>query len=171
MNRMSAILKYLGAIFLGLMTLVTGIDVIGRYLFNAPLPGGLDITINLLTLVAGCGIAATTIAEDHINVDSLYLVLPAFWKKWVRFLGLFLEAFIFSVLFWRGIAAVYHSITPFFEVSMSIPLPVFPFRLALAVTFLLSLIAAIYSITRLFRPKSGDRSDMGDGTSPGAGVM
>jgi TRAP-type C4-dicarboxylate transport system permease small subunit len=156
MNVLSTILRYLGAAFLILLTFTTGVDVIGRYLFNAPLPGGLDITVNLLTLVAGCGIAATTLAEDHINVDSLYAILPPFWKRWVRRLGYLFEFFVYAVLFVQGIRAVYHSITPFLEVSISMPLPVFPFRLALAVAFLLSLVAAVYSLVRHFRGKSSD---------------
>ena len=125
-----------------------------------PLPGGLDITVNLLTLVAGCGIAATTLAEDHISVDSLYAILPPFWQRSVKLLGYLLEFLVYAVLCWRGIKAVYHSVTPFLEVSMSMPFPVFPFRLALAVAFFLSLVAVVYSIARLFRPKSNDQSDI-----------
>jgi len=156
MNVMSAILRYLGAAFLILMTFATGMDVVGRYFFNWPLPGGLDITVNLLTLVAGCGIAACTFAEDHINVDSLYSILPPFWQRLMRLLGYLFEFFVYAVLFWQGLKAVYHSITPFFEVSISMPLPVFPFRLALAVAFLLSLIAVVCSLVRHFRGKSSD---------------
>lgn len=171
MNKMSAILKYLGAAFLGLMTLATGMDVIGRYFLNFPLPGGLDITVNLLTLVAGCGIAATTVAEDHISVDSLYAILPPFWKKSVRLLGFLLEVLVYSILFWRGITAVYHSITPFLEVSISMPFPVFPFRLALAVAFFLSLFAAAYSIVRLFRSKPNDPLEIRDESHGVVGVL
>ena len=160
MNVTSVILKYLGAAFLILMTLATGMDVIGRYFLNMPLPGGLDITVNLLTLVAGCGIAATTIVDDHISVDSVFALLPPFWQRSMRLLGYLLEILVYSVLCWRGIRAVYRSITPFLEVSISMPLPVFPFRLALAVAFFLSLVAVVYSIARLFRPKSNDQSDI-----------
>ncbi len=156
MDKISSILKYFGAAFVALLALTTGLDVVGRYFFNWPLPGGLDISVNLLTLVAGCGIAACTFAEDHINVDSLYSILSPFWQRLFRLLGYLFEFFFYAVLFWQGLKAVYRSMTPFLEVSISMPLPVFPFRLALAVAFLLSLIAVICSLIRHFRRKSSD---------------
>ncbi|MEW6664206.1 MAG: TRAP transporter small permease [Thermodesulfobacteriota bacterium] len=156
MNVTSAILRYLGAAFIMLLTLTTGVDVVGRYFFNAPLTGGLDITVNLLTLVAGCGIAACTLAEDHITVDSLYGILSPFWQRLMRLLGYLFEFVVYAILFFQGIKAVYRSITPFFEVSISLPLPVFPFRLALAVAFLLSLVAVVCSLVRHFRSQPSD---------------
>jgi len=160
MNVISAILRYLGSAFLILLTLTTGTDVVGRYLFNSPLPGAFDITVNLLTLIAGCGIALTTAAEDHIKVDSLFAIVPPFWQKVMRLFGYLLEIIIFSVLFFQGVLAVYHSITPFLEVSLGTPFPLYPYRLALAVAFLLSLIATVHSVVRFFR--GSVESDMPD---------
>lgn len=161
MQKLFSIVTHFGSAAVIILTLMTGTDILGRYLFNSPLPGTFDLTGNFLTIIAACGIAVTTAAEDHISVDSLYSIVSSNWQRKLRFLSYFLEIIIFSILCWQSVVAFYHSITPYLEESPGTPaFAIFPYRFALALGFFLSLIASVYSIARLFRSISGCQSDL-----------
>ena len=53
------------------MVLVTVIDVIGRYLLNAPLPGAFELTQVLLADLVLAALPITTLKGSHVEVDLL----------------------------------------------------------------------------------------------------
>jgi TRAP-type C4-dicarboxylate transport system permease small subunit len=60
-------LEVLLAVALFCMMLLTFIDVVGRYLFNSPLPGAKELTELLLTIVVFGGAPLVTAAKEHIT--------------------------------------------------------------------------------------------------------
>lgn len=65
------ILGSLGGVLLVCMMGLTVCDVIGRYLFNAPIVGATELTEVLLCAVIFMGLGAVSLAEDHVTVDLL----------------------------------------------------------------------------------------------------
>jgi TRAP-type C4-dicarboxylate transport system permease small subunit len=63
------------AVMLGLMAL-TCADVIGRYLFNRPIPGGFELTEMLLAALIFAGLPLVSLRNDHVTVDLLDPVTP-----------------------------------------------------------------------------------------------
>ena len=59
------------ALLLVALTLITVIDVLGRYLFNSPLPGGKELTELLVMSVIFAGLPAICLDDGHITVDIL----------------------------------------------------------------------------------------------------
>ena len=63
------------AVVLGVMLLaltsITVLDVTGRYLFNAPLPGGAELTELLVMGVIFAGLPAISLDDGHVNADLL----------------------------------------------------------------------------------------------------
>lgn len=57
-----------GALLLAL-TGVTVLDVIGRYLLAAPLPGAAEMTEILVMAIVFAGLPAVTLADGHVAVD------------------------------------------------------------------------------------------------------
>ncbi|CCN82410.1 putative TRAP-type C4-dicarboxylate transport system, small permease component [Vibrio nigripulchritudo SFn27] len=64
-------LEVLASLALLMMLVVTVIDVVGRYFFNAPLPGGVELVEILLALVVFAAFPLITWNEEHICVDLL----------------------------------------------------------------------------------------------------
>ena len=56
---------------------VTVIDVIGRYFFDAPLPGAFELTQILLADLVLAALPMTTFKDSHVEVD----LLSHFWSS------------------------------------------------------------------------------------------
>lgn len=55
---------------------VTVVDVVGRYLFNSPLPGGFEITQFLMAALIYGALPSVCRQESHITIDLLDPVTP-----------------------------------------------------------------------------------------------
>jgi TRAP-type C4-dicarboxylate transport system permease small subunit len=75
----TAALGCVAAAVLLLMMLLTCIDVIGRYFFNQPVPGGFEITEMLLAALIFSGLPLVTLRNEHVTIDVLDSVTP----EWV----------------------------------------------------------------------------------------
>jgi len=64
------------AITLFLLMAVTVVDVTGRYVFNAPLPGSSEITELMMAILIYAGLPVVSRLERHISVDLLDAVTP-----------------------------------------------------------------------------------------------
>lgn len=64
------VLGVISAAVLFLMMLVTTVDVAGRYVFNAPLPGGFELTEMMLAALIYCGLPLVSQRREHIVVDT-----------------------------------------------------------------------------------------------------
>lgn len=60
----------LGVMLLAL-TCITVLDVTGRYLLNAPLPGGAELTELLVMAVIFTGLPAISLDDGHVTADLL----------------------------------------------------------------------------------------------------
>lgn len=66
----------LAAAILFVLMMLTTVDVAGRYLFNAPLPGGFEITELMMAALVFAAMPAVTRREDHIVIDLLDFLVP-----------------------------------------------------------------------------------------------
>ncbi|WP_102224543.1 TRAP transporter small permease [Acidimangrovimonas sediminis] len=64
------------ALVVGLI-LVTCVDVVGRYLFNAPLRGAYDLTQILLGALVFAALPLVTARGGHVEVDLFLSLMPA----------------------------------------------------------------------------------------------
>jgi TRAP-type C4-dicarboxylate transport system permease small subunit len=64
------------AILLCLM-LLTFADVVARYLFNSPIPGGFEITELMLLVLIFAGVPLVSHADEHVTMDFIDRMLPA----------------------------------------------------------------------------------------------
>jgi TRAP-type transport system small permease protein len=76
---LDTVLGLLSAVILFILMLLTTVDVLGRYLFNAPLPGGFEITELMMAALVFAAMPAVTRREDHIVIDLLDFMMP----KWI----------------------------------------------------------------------------------------
>ncbi|WP_286239512.1 TRAP transporter small permease [Neptuniibacter halophilus] len=94
------VLAYTAAAFMFLMMLVTLVDVVGRDLFSAPLPGGFEVTELLLAALIFLGLPMVTAENAHVDVDLLDSTVPAFLKPLQNLLICLVNLIAFAVLSW-----------------------------------------------------------------------
>jgi TRAP-type C4-dicarboxylate transport system permease small subunit len=160
LKKVFAITSYIGGASVVCLALLTGTDVVGRYFFNRPVRGTIDLIEILMGVLFASGIAVTTALDDHITVDSLYDLLPSLGQLILRVLGGSICTFIFFILVWQGyqggmLAAKSGKVSP------TLDIPLFPFKFFLAIGFLVSLIYSIRQLILLFRRKpSAEQRDI-----------
>ncbi|SFG67222.1 TRAP-type C4-dicarboxylate transport system, small permease component [Palleronia marisminoris] len=69
-------LEIFSGLLLVALMLVTGIDVVGRYLFDTPLPGAFETTELMLGALVFAALPLVSRAGSHVEVDILATLLP-----------------------------------------------------------------------------------------------
>jgi TRAP-type C4-dicarboxylate transport system permease small subunit len=64
------VLGLTSATVLFLMMMITAVDVVGRYVFNAPLAGAFEITEMMLAALIYCGLPLVSQRREHIVIDT-----------------------------------------------------------------------------------------------------
>jgi TRAP-type C4-dicarboxylate transport system permease small subunit len=95
-------LGLLVAVLLFLMMLSTSVDVIGRYVFNAPLPGAVEINELLLGIIIFGTLPMITLNQDHITINLLDSILLPDQVDAVRKIFLTaLSSVVFVLMTWQ----------------------------------------------------------------------
>ena len=127
------------AVLLFLMMSLTFVDVILRYWFNAPIPGGFEVTELMLASLIFCGIPLVTMEQEHVSVDLFDKFIPKVVHRFRDIVVLVVCTLCVSVLVWRmwlkaRESQAYGDITSVLELPLA---PVFflgSFSLALTAT-------------------------------------
>jgi TRAP-type transport system small permease protein len=153
------VINWVGYISLAGIVLVTTVDVTGRYLFNKPLLGSLEITELTMAVLGGFAMFYTTTQRGHISVDL-------FFVRFSRRARLIVESFASLLGFgaWGVIAYQVYllgmRVLRLGESSTLLRIPLSPFQF----TFALGL--SLYSLTLLIqglRPLLSEESEKKEG--------
>src|SRR4030066_331803 len=71
------ILRYVGVGMLFVLMMLGAADVVGRYLFNSPIQGTMEVSELLLAGIVFFGWAYTQAARGHITVDLFFSRIPS----------------------------------------------------------------------------------------------
>jgi TRAP-type C4-dicarboxylate transport system permease small subunit len=91
----------IAALTLFLLMIVTGVDVVGRYLFNQPLLGGFELTEVLLAALIFAGLPLVSLSSEHVTMDVLDSVSPPRLLRLQKRITNALGALCLSYLAWR----------------------------------------------------------------------
>lgn len=83
------------------LVLVTVVDVVGRYLFNAPLTGAFELTQVLLGALVFAALPLTTRRGEHVEVDLLVHVLPDRIQDVLGIFAGFVSGVVLLAFAWR----------------------------------------------------------------------
>ncbi|WP_422180285.1 TRAP transporter small permease [Aestuariivita sp.] len=137
------------------LTAVTVIDVVGRYIFNAPLSGASEMTEFLLLGIIFIGLPAITLDDGHITIDLVTSQLPQMATSILAFFARLLSAVFFAILGWQLLEhaerlALYQDITVYLRI------PFAPFCTAAAYLMILcSVIVTVQILRPLLTRKPG----------------
>jgi TRAP-type C4-dicarboxylate transport system permease small subunit len=104
-NKMEAILAYMGAAMLFIMMLLGAIDVIGRYLFNSSISGTIEINKNLMAGVVVFSWALTQAKRAHASVEFIVECLSSRMRAVSGLIGDVLSLIFFGLVTWQSYEA------------------------------------------------------------------
>ena len=144
------------ALLLVAMTLLTCVDVIARYWFNAPVNGAFELTQMMLAGLIFAALPMTTALGEHVDVDIFSTLLGARAQNFFRIIGQGISALVLFVLAWRLWAHGARLATDG-AVSNSLELPLAPIGYFAAVSCALSGVVALIRLIQAPRAEKGER--------------
>jgi TRAP-type C4-dicarboxylate transport system permease small subunit len=121
---LDAVLGGLAAVVLFVLMMLTVVDVVGRDVFNAPLPGGFELTELMMAVLVFAALPAVTQRESHIVIDLLDFLTPR-WLVVPRQVAIYvLCAAVLGLWSWRTWAwgdrmARYGDVTEFLKIPLA----------------------------------------------------
>ena len=145
----------IAAAVLGVMMILTTVDVVGRYFFGLPITGSWEI-IGLLLIFGGTwGMAYCQKDKAHINVTVILDLLPARIQEIVLSIAYLVGMAAFSIIAWRTLLLTQKYFLMKGHVTDILRIPLYPFTLAIALMAAMTLIVLsidlIHSLYKIFR--------------------
>ena len=149
---LEAALGLTSAAVLFVMMLVTAVDVVGRYLFNAPLAGGFELTEMLLAGLIYCGLPLVSKRREHIVIDTFD---PLMSPRAKRAFDVFAEIVCCLTLSGIGILIFRRAarVAEYGDTTSVLKLPLAPVAYLMGVMIV---IAALIHLTLVFVPHGQD---------------
>jgi TRAP-type transport system small permease protein len=119
----------LSAAAIAALVAITVVDVGGRYLFNKPLLGGVEISEFLLVILSFAALAYAERRNAHIAVDFFTTHLPPRVQRVLDAFAALLGVVFWGCVGWRALAHA-ERVRVAQEVSLSWLVPTYPFYLA-----------------------------------------
>ncbi|EHA16476.1 TRAP transporter small permease subunit [Halomonas sp. HAL1] len=109
-KHISYALAVVAALALGLMMLHVTADVIGKYLFNSPIPGTAEVVASYYMVAAVfLPLAWVEINEGSIVVEILYDLFPSMTKKLLFIVSTTLSSLFYGGLAWLSLGPAIHA--------------------------------------------------------------
>jgi len=99
---LSRLLGYVATVMLGLMMLLTVVDVFMRYVFNAPITGATEVSELMMVIVVFPALAWIAVERSHIRVDMLVVKWPRRVQLIVEIITLLLALGTFVIITWQS---------------------------------------------------------------------
>jgi TRAP-type C4-dicarboxylate transport system permease small subunit len=139
LNKVSDLLKLIGAVALTAMMMLTVVDVIGRF-FKSPIFGSVELVGFLATIVVAAALPYTYKMDGHVGVEIVVRLLPDKAQIWVDIFTRVLSLFLFILITWQMFLYA-EDIQHTGEVSMNLQFPIY------YLVYLLSFALLIFTVT------------------------
>jgi TRAP-type C4-dicarboxylate transport system permease small subunit len=126
--------NYIGAAVLTAMMTLTGIDVIGRYALNKPLPGSFEITELLMAVMISLALAYCTYERGHVRVDILTQKLSRRGQAIAGFIADIVFLLLYLLITWQTVYRVQSFIDKKLTTNV-LYIPIFPFAIVVVAGF------------------------------------
>ena len=149
-GRVTMWLARAGAAGLALIMLLTFCDVIGRYVFNAPIVGTVEVTELLMGMMVYLGVGLTTHARGHIRVDIIIDRLPPRIQAFLDALTLTISIVLVVLVCWHlwlkaGVTVEKNDLTQIME------WPIWPAAYVMAAASLLMVTSMLLQLVQALR--------------------
>ena len=143
----SNICSVISQIFAAILTIVVAADAAGRYLFNRPIPGSLELTELMMVFIVFLAFAYVDSKDGHVRVDLVISRLPLKVQPYIDCLDSVISFGVMAIIAWRSV--VYSlELWQSGNVSAYWGIPISPFLLVVAFGCLLLCCQLILRILR-----------------------
>lgn len=136
---------------LALMMFLTALDVALRYIFNSPIPGGLELVEYLMAVIVPFALTVTAFNKAHIGVD---LIMEQFSRQTQAIVGCVTHLLAFGLylfITWQGVLNIGEQYRSGMT-SAVLLIPHYPFVASLTAAFgLLTVITLMHFFERLHK--------------------
>ena len=123
------------------------IDVVGRYVFSAPLRGGFEYVKICMALIVFLALPSIVAREEHILVDVFESFVPRRLRRFTRFLGMAISLAVVLGLVW----VTYLRASSFYDSGEQFVLFAAPLYPVAYFIFAMWIICAAIMIVQLYR--------------------
>ena len=148
-NNIAEKIIWIGIFTLVIMVLVISIDVIGRFFFNSPLVGSLEIIDLCMALLGGFAIMYTSVKRGHVAVDVLVEKFSERMQILVVRISSFIGFVLWGIVAWQIFSRAVSAFKTR-EPSEVLLIPLAPFYLTLAIGITL---CSIVLLIHVFQPE------------------
>jgi TRAP-type C4-dicarboxylate transport system permease small subunit len=127
-HQVNRLIAGVGACFLIPLMIITAGDVVGRDVFNHPIPGTVELSQCMLAVFILLGLAYAQQVKAHVGVSAITSRLPHRAQLILNVVATLLCLFISCILVWQGWVIGIEEKT----VSDMLRVPQYPFRLMVA---------------------------------------
>lgn len=153
-----ALNKFGGLVVLPLMTAMMTVDVILRYVFNAPLSWGLEASQHMLLLVFVLGMLEAFRTGAHIRMDLFYRLFTPLFRRIGTILYALLAMGVFVLLAIKGWEEALF-LKEINEVTQYIHMPIWMFYVVIV---LVSVTIVLFFLLRALAVLQGQREEVED---------
>lgn len=151
MERVVRCLAYLlcigGMVFALPLMVLTTLDAVSRSFFAKPLPGVIEISEYMLSIIVLLGVAYTQQIKGHVGVDFLLRRIGLGWRRKLLIVTTALCMVVAGILAYEGLVQALHERT----VSDMLRIPQKPFRMLVFVGAVMLLLEFLADLKGLFR--------------------
>ena len=150
MEKIVRISEYIGLVFVIILSLLTVSDVAGRYFFNSPVRGGLEMTELLLGCMVAFALIVVTNRGEHIVIDTLVGKLSRSVQRAVLMVTNLFSVLLFAIFTWQGTLYSLQSMEKE-EFTPVLEIPIYPFKFLFFFGGFLTLLVVVIQTVRSFR--------------------
>jgi TRAP-type C4-dicarboxylate transport system permease small subunit len=114
------------------MMFLTFFDVVGRYFFNKPIIGSLELIEYMMGLLVAFGLSYCAMAKGHIRVDIIMQYTSKKANQWFDLISFGVALIFFSIVTWQtwiyGLSMIDSKLT-----SSVLLIPVYPFIFCISI--------------------------------------
>lgn len=147
-GKIENIFLFIGVGMLLIMMFLGAGDVLGRYLFNHPIKGTLEISQLMMAGVALLCWGYTQAIKGHISIEILLMRYPARVQSIINLFSLILTILIFGLITWQSTLIAVETMKQS-RMLENIPLPLFPFKFMVPVGAFVLCLEAITQLIQL----------------------
>ncbi len=146
------VLGFLAALVLMLLMIITFIDVLGRYLFSAPLPGAFELTEIMMAMLIFAGLPLVSRANQHVTVNLIVGILSPIILHLQRLITQAIMAVVLAVMAWRMWIKAEEMLEQGDETAYLL-LPIAPVAFFMTLMMAVSTLIVAIQFIRIFRSK------------------
>jgi len=141
-------LNIIGIIAVVVLMLVITTDVIGRFIFNHPLPATIEITQYVMVIAVYGSVAYCAIERGHVSVELFVSMFPPKTQRIIDTVTSLLSLSLFASIVWASAKSLAMSWNRH-EVSTTLGLVTWPFRTVMLIGLILLSLVLLVDFIRI----------------------